>query len=61
MLGLIPLLGIGKFSAALPTFSIVTVCGLSLLVAPGTVNAKFRLGGSARSSFNIRLLYVSEM
>ncbi len=55
MLGLFPLPGIGKFSAALPTFSIVTVCGLSLLVEPGAVNAKLRLGGSTRSSFNIRL------
>ncbi len=56
MLGLFPLPGIGKFSTALPMFSTVTVCGLSLLVEPGAVNAKFRLGGSAKSSFNARLL-----
>jgi hypothetical protein len=59
MLGLFPLLGTGKFNAALPTFSIVTVCGLSLLVEPGAVNAKLRLGGSAKSSFSMRLLPVS--
>ncbi len=61
ILGLFPLPGIGKLSTALPTFSTVTVCGLSLLVAPGTVNAKVRLGGSERSSFNTRLLPVSEI
>ncbi len=54
--GLLPLPGIGKFIAALPMFSTVTVCGLSLLVEPGAVNAKFRLGRSAKSSFNTRLL-----
>jgi hypothetical protein len=56
MLGLFPLLGIGKFSVALPTFSRVTICGLSLLADPGAVAPKLRLGGSAKSSFNIRLL-----
>jgi hypothetical protein len=61
MLGLFPLLGIGKLSAVLPTFSTVTVCGLSLLVEPGAVNAKLRLGGSARSSFNALLLPESAM
>ncbi len=61
MLGFIPLLGTGKFSVALPTFSTVTVCWLSLLVDPGAVNAKLRLGGSAKSSFNTRLLPESAM
>jgi hypothetical protein len=56
ILGLLPALGIGKFSAALPTFSTVTVCGLSLLVKPGAVGAKLKLGVSAKSSFNTRLL-----
>jgi hypothetical protein len=56
MLGLFPPLRIGKLSAALPAFSTVTVCGLSLLVEPGAVNAKLRLGGSAKSSFKTRLL-----
>ncbi len=59
MLGLFPLAGTGKFRAALPAFSTVTVCGLSLLVKPGAVGAKLRLGGSAKSSFNTRLLAVS--
>jgi hypothetical protein len=61
MLGLFPVLGTGKFSAALPTFSRVTVCGLSLLVAPGAVAVKLKLGGSAKSSFNTRLLPESAM
>ncbi len=61
MLGLLPLPEIGMFSTALPTFSTVTVCGLSLLVEPGAVNAKVRLGGSARFSFNTRSLPESEM
>jgi len=60
-LGSFPLLGTGKFSAALPAFSTVTVCGLSLLVEPGAVTAKLRLGGSAKSSFNTRLLPESAM
>ena len=47
MLGSKPLEGTGRLSAALPTFSIVTVCGLSLLVAPTAVEAKLRLGASA--------------
>jgi hypothetical protein len=52
ILGLSPLLRTGKSRAALPTFSTVTVCGLSLLVEPGAVGTKIRLGGSAKSSFN---------
>ena len=52
MTGLLPILGIGKLSVALPTFSRVTVCGLSLLVDLGDVNAKLRVGGSAKSSIN---------
>ncbi len=56
MLGLFPPLGIGKFSAVLPTFSTATVCGLSLLVEPGAVAAKLRLGGSAKSSLNTTFL-----
>ncbi len=59
MFGFVPLLGIVKFSAALPTFSTVTVCGLSLLVARGAVSAKLRLGGSAKSSFNTSASFVS--
>jgi hypothetical protein len=46
MLGLLPFDGIGKVNEALPTFSTVTVCGLSLLVEPTDVLAKVRLGGS---------------
>jgi hypothetical protein len=45
MLGLFPLDGIGKVSAALPRFHTVTVCGLSLLVEPTSVNTKLRAGG----------------
>jgi hypothetical protein len=61
MLGLFPLEGTEKLNAVLPLFSTVTVCGLSLLVEPGAVGAKLRLGESAKSSFAIRLLYVSAM
>ena len=46
MLGLLPLDGTGKVSAAFPVFSTVTVCGLSLLVEPTTVLANIRLGAS---------------
>jgi hypothetical protein len=52
--GLLPLLGTGRFRVAFPTFSTVIVCGLSLLVEPGVVLAKFKIGGSAKSSFNMR-------
>jgi hypothetical protein len=57
--GLFPLLKTGKFSAALPMFSKVTDWGLSLLVEPMTVAAKLKLGGSAKSSLNTRLLPAS--
>src|ERR1700677_1113628 len=53
-LGFSPVAGKGNMRAALPTFSTVTVIGLSVLVAP-TV----RLGGSANSSFNTKLLFQS--
>jgi hypothetical protein len=49
ILGSLPLAGIGNVSAALPTFSTVTVCGLSLLIAPAGVVAKLRLGAVARA------------
>jgi hypothetical protein len=60
MLGSFPVEGIGKLSAALPTFSTVTVCGLSALVEPTAVVAKLRLGASAKSSFNTRIFAPSE-
>jgi hypothetical protein len=47
MLGLLPVAGTGKDRSALPAFSSVTVCGLSVLVEPTGVLAKVRLGGSA--------------
>jgi len=47
MLGSKPLEGTGRLSAASPTFSNVTVCGLSLLELPTAVVAKLRLGASA--------------
>jgi len=56
MFGLFPLLGTGRFSAEVPKFSKVIVCGLSLLVEPTTVAAKVRLGASAKSSFNTEVL-----
>jgi hypothetical protein len=56
MLGFVPFIRIGKFNVTLPTFSIVTVFGLSMLVEPGEVDSKVKLGGSAKSSFNTRLL-----
>jgi hypothetical protein len=40
MLGSLPEAGMGKMRLALPPFSMVTVCGLSLLVAPKAVLAK---------------------
>jgi hypothetical protein len=51
ILGLFPLDGIGNVSAVFPLFHSVTVCGLSLLVEPTVVDAKPRLGVSAKSSF----------
>jgi hypothetical protein len=53
-LGLLPVDGVGKISSALPVFSTVIVRGLSALVAPTTVLANVRLGGSKKSSFNTR-------
>jgi hypothetical protein len=47
MLGLFPLLRIGKVSVALPLLIIVSVCGLSLLIEPTAVDAKVRLGALA--------------
>jgi hypothetical protein len=61
ILGLLPVAGIGKFNAALPTFSRVIVCGLSVLVEPTAVLAKVRVGGSAKSSFNTWKPFVSAM
>jgi hypothetical protein len=61
MLGLFPVDGMGKDRAALPSLTSVIVCGLSLLVEPTAVWAKVRLGGSAKSSFNTRLLSLSGM
>jgi hypothetical protein len=58
-LGLLPPLGTGKLRTAFPIFSTVTVFGLSLLVEPGTVGAKLKLGGSAKSSFRMRLFVES--
>jgi hypothetical protein len=61
MLGLLPLPGTGRLSAALPMFSTVTACGLSALVPPGAVGAKLKLGASDRSSFKTRLFPASAM
>jgi hypothetical protein len=55
MLGLFPILGTGKLSAAFPTFCTVTVMGLSLPVEPKLVAAKLRLGGSLKSTFHTLL------
>ena len=51
-LGLFPDAGTGKVNTELPVFSTVTAFGLSLLVEPTAVEAKPRLGGSVKSSFN---------
>jgi hypothetical protein len=59
ILGFSPVEGMGNDSAALPIFVRVTVCGLSLLVEPTAVEAKLRLGGSAKSSLSIRLVPAS--
>ena len=45
ILGFWPVVGISKVNAALPWLVIVTVCGLSVLVAPTTVVAKLSVGG----------------
>jgi hypothetical protein len=47
MIGLFPVTGAGRLSGALPIFSTVIVCGLSVLVEPTGVVTKLRLGGSA--------------
>jgi uncharacterized RDD family membrane protein YckC len=53
MLGSFPLDGIGNVSAAFPMFHAVTVCGLSLLVEPTAVDAKFiRYHDSETSTFH---------
>jgi hypothetical protein len=49
MLGLFPPEGTAKLNAELPTFSSVTVCGLSELVFPTAVAANCRIGGSVKS------------
>jgi hypothetical protein len=59
MVGLLPGEGTGKVNGALPKFSTVMVCGLSGLVEPTGVEAKVRLGASARSSFKTRVFEVS--
>jgi hypothetical protein len=61
MFGLVPMPGTSNAKGAFPTFSNVTVCGLSALVVFGAVGEKLRLGGSTKSSLSTRLLYVSEM
>jgi len=60
-LGLFPDAGTGKVSGALPAFSMVTVCGLSALVVPGGVLAKFRIGGLEKSTFATELLPTKPM
>src|SRR6266567_449401 len=59
MLGFKPVPGTGNVSVALPIFVSVTVCGLSLLVEPTAVDAKVRLGASAKSNFTTALLPTS--
>ena len=59
MLGFKPVAGTGKLKVALPLLVKVTVCGLSMLVEPNAVEAKLRLGASAKSSFTIALFKVS--
>ena len=54
--------GATAVSAALPKFSTVTVCGLSLLVEPTFVEAKLNDGGApAKSSFSTRVLLTSDI
>src|SRR6185312_5856597 len=53
MLGLVPLPGTAKVSGVLPALTMVTVCGLSVLVEPALVVAKRKAGGSTRSSFQM--------
>src|ERR1700756_831164 len=60
-LGLLSAVGIGRVRSTLPMFSTVTVRGLSGLVNPTDVVAKFRLGGAAKYSFSTLSKYCSEM
>jgi len=60
-MGLLPVAGIGKFNAALPKFSRVIVCGLSVWLSPQPVLAKVRVGGRRKSSFNTWKPFVSAM
>src|SRR4030088_2239850 len=57
MLGFKPATGTGKVSAAFPILVTVTVCELP--VEPTAVDAKVRLGASAKSSFTSTLLLTS--
>src|SRR5665213_1162584 len=59
MLGLFPLDGILNVSVMFPLFDSVAVFGLSLLVEPTGVDAKFRVGASTKSSFTMRLFRLS--
>src|SRR5665213_1069092 len=61
MLGLVPVPGMGNVSAALPMFSSVTVCGLSLLVEPTAVDANVSDGALLMVSFTTFLLAASAM
>jgi hypothetical protein len=58
MLGFKPVAGTGNVSGALPIFVSVTVRGL--LVEPTAVDAKLRLGGSAKSNFFTVLLSATK-
>jgi hypothetical protein len=49
ILGFWPEDGTGNVKTALPTFSTVTVCGLSVLIEPTAALAKVKMGGSAKS------------
>src|ERR1039458_6775036 len=57
MLGLLPVPGLGKVSAALPLLASVTVC--ALLVWPSTVEAKLSDGGVASGISFTKLLPMS--
>jgi len=57
--GSVPVPGIGNVSAVVPRFSSVTVFGLSLLVEPTVVEAKFRVGAVPRFSLTTTLLVAS--
>ena len=56
MLGLLPLDGMGKVSAAFPRFHTVTVCGL--LVEPTAVEAKLNAGGLDAFNLSTVLLRI---